>query len=154
MLETLFTLGWKGDFNKLRKNAQTSHCLFSRVLYELFVKKHQSYIPLSCTINGDLRFIHFTGIHISSYAIIGAGCTLYQHVTIGSNHLKKTKHPGDPQIGNNVLIGAGARIIGGIKIGNNVKIGAGCVVMEDVPDNSVVVMNKPRIIIKSEECQN
>ncbi len=150
MFETFITFGWKGNFNKLRRKALNPKRVIARFLYELYVKKHQSYIPLSCTINGDLQFVHFTGIHISSYAIVGTGCTLYQHVTIGSNHLKMTKHPGDPQIGDNVLIGAGARIIGGIKIGNNVKIGAGCVVTEDVPDNSVVVMNKPRIIIKSE----
>lgn len=44
-------------------------------------------------------------------------------------------------------IGAGAKIIGSITIGDNVKIGAGCIVVEDVPDNATVVMNKPRIII-------
>lgn len=54
-------------------------------------------------------------------------------------------------IGDNVFIGAGAKIIGKVKIGNNVKIGAGCIVVTDVPDNAVVVMNKPRIIIKQAE---
>jgi serine O-acetyltransferase len=55
---------------------------------------------------------------------------------------------GGPIIGNNVFIGAGAKIIGNIKIGNNVRIGASCVVVEDIPDNCTVVMHKPRIIQK------
>lgn len=58
---------------------------------------------------------------------------------------------GAPQIGNNVFIGAGAKLIGKIKIGNNVKIGAGCVVVTDIPDNATVVMHKPRIIIKEQQ---
>lgn len=55
---------------------------------------------------------------------------------------------GAPKIGNNVLIGAGAIIIGKIEIGNDVKIGAGCIVTTDIPDNATVVMEKPRIIAK------
>lgn len=58
---------------------------------------------------------------------------------------------GSPVIGDNCLIGAGAKIIGPVKIGNNVKIGAGCVVAVDVPDNATVVMHKPRIIIRKRE---
>lgn len=85
------------------------------------------------------------GIFISDCAHIGKNCTILQQVTIGS------KIPGDksgPIIGDNVFIGAGAKIIGNIKIGNNVKIGANCIVVEDVPDNATVVAQKPRIIIK------
>lgn len=57
--------------------------------------------------------------------------------------------PGAPTIGSNVFIGAGAKLIGAIRIGDNVKIGAGCVVVDDVPDNAVCVMPKPRIILKT-----
>ena len=56
---------------------------------------------------------------------------------------------GAPEIGDNVFIGAGAKIIGKIKIGNNVRIGAGCIVVTDIPDNATVVMSKPRVILKS-----
>ena len=49
------------------------------------------------------------------------------------------------------MIGAGAKIIGPIRIGNNVKIGANCIVVQDIPDNATVVMQKPRIILK-EDC--
>ena len=46
------------------------------------------------------------------------------------------------------MIGAGAKIIGDVTIGNNVKIGANCIVIDDIPDNSTVVLNKPRVIVK------
>lgn len=55
---------------------------------------------------------------------------------------------GGISIGDNVMIGAGAKIIGKVKIGSNVKIGANWIVVEDIPDNATVVMHKPRIIIK------
>lgn len=80
------------------------------------------------------------GIFISHNAQIGKNARIYHHVTIGEGT------GGAPVIGDNVLIGAGAKIIGNIVIGNNVRIGAGCVVTCDVPDNCTVVMNKPRII--------
>ena len=83
------------------------------------------------------------GIIVSNDAVIGKQCTLYHQVTIGGGN------GGSPVIGDNVMIGAGAKIIGPVKIGNNVRIGAGCVVAIDVPDNATVVMEKPRILIHS-----
>ena len=80
------------------------------------------------------------GIIISHNAIIGENCTIFHQVTIGEGV------GGAPTIGDNCYIGAGAKIIGDIKIGNNVKIGANCIICEDIPDDTTVVMNKPRII--------
>lgn len=54
---------------------------------------------------------------------------------------------GGGKIGNNVMFGAGAKVLPGINIGNNVKIGANCVVIEDIPDNATVVLPRPRIIV-------
>ena len=85
------------------------------------------------------------GIIVSNEAVIGKNCTLYHQVTIGGGN------GGAPVIGDNVLIGAGAKIIGPVKIGNHVKIGAGCVVVMDVPDDATVVMDKPRIILHNKE---
>lgn len=82
------------------------------------------------------------GIFVSHNVKIGKNSTIFHHVTIGEGN------GGAPVIGDNCVIGAGAKIIGGIKIGNNVKIGAGCVVAIDIPDNATVVMQKPRIIVK------
>jgi serine O-acetyltransferase len=82
------------------------------------------------------------GIIVSHNAIIGKNVTIFHQVTIGEGK------NGAPIIGDNVLIGAGAKIIGNIKIGNNVRIGAGCVVSCDIPDNCTIVLEKPRIIMK------
>ena len=84
------------------------------------------------------------GIVVSHNAVIGKNATIFHQVTIGEGK------GGAPIIGDNVYIGAGAKIIGGIKLGNNVNIGANCVVFMDVPDNSTVVLPKPRIIEKQE----
>lgn len=64
------------------------------------------------------------------------------------------KKCGAPVIGERVYIGAGAKIIGGITIGNDVRIGANCIVTEDIPANSTVVMDKPRIITYVEPRDN
>lgn len=55
---------------------------------------------------------------------------------------------GNVVIGNNVELGAGAKILPNVRIGNNVHIGANCIVVEDIPDNATVVLQKPRIILK------
>lgn len=80
------------------------------------------------------------GIIIGHDVTVGENCIIYQQVTI--------THGGGCIIGDNVLIGAGAKILGHVRIGNNCKIGANCVVVEDLPDNSTCVLQKPRIIIK------
>ena len=82
------------------------------------------------------------GIYISRYARIGAGCRIYQNVTIGEVSGRA------PAIGDRCLIGAGAVLVGGIRVGNDVKIGAGAVVHEDVPDGATVVAPPPRMIRK------
>ena len=85
------------------------------------------------------------GIIISPYATIGKNCKIYQQVTIGDNG---ADYLSAPIIGDNVIIGAGAKITGKITIGNNVKIGTNAVVVENVPDNATVVAPKARIISK------
>ena len=95
---------------------------------------------------GKRLFIdHGMGIVIGETATIGNNCTIYHGVTLGGTG--KDKYKRHPDLGNNVIVGCGAKILGPIKIGNNVKIGAGCVVAIDIPDNATVVMDKPRIII-------
>ena len=85
------------------------------------------------------------GIIIKHRAVFGENCTIFQQVTVGVG-----SDGGVPQFGDNVMIGAGARIIGGCKIGNNVSIGAGTVVTKDIPDNSTVVGAAVRIFTKAE----
>ena len=87
------------------------------------------------------------GIVIAGGAKIGENVFISHQVTIG-----RSKNEA-PIIGDNVYIGPGAKIFGGIKIGNNVRIGANCVVFQDIPDNATVVLEKPRIIVKSQDYQ-
>lgn len=84
------------------------------------------------------------GIVIAGGAQIGKNVTISHQVTIGRSRGKA------PVIGDNVYIGPGAKIFGGIRIGNNVNIGANCVVFENVPDNATIVLNKPRIIFRDQ----
>ena len=105
--------------------------------------KHGGYVGAGTDIKEVPSLPHgLHGIYISRYSSIGAGCRIYQNVTIGEIEQKA------PQIGNNCLIGAGSVIVGDIKIGENVKIGAGAVVFADIPDNSTVVSQPPRILTK------
>ena len=85
------------------------------------------------------------GIFISDYVHFGKQATIFQQVTVG---LKDYEHGLDkvPKIGDNVIIGAGAKVLGPINIGNNVTIGANAVVTKDIPDNAVVVGNPGKII--------
>ena len=105
---------------------------------------------------GDIPcFPHgLSGVFISTGAKIGKNCVIFHQVTIGSNTLENSKNIGAPTIGDNVFIGAGAKIIGKVHIGNNVRIGAGAVVVCDVPDNSTVVSQPCKIINRNEKRTN
>jgi serine O-acetyltransferase len=97
------------------------------------------FIPLSARVANKPCFPHgLHGIFISSNAVIGRNCVIFQNVTIGSNFLPGSSGMGAPVIGDNCFIGAGANIIGGVKIGSNVRIAANSSVYKDVPDNCVV----------------
>ena len=129
--------------------------LYPMYLYKKAQRQAGATIPLGTEFGGKPDFPHgFYGIFISYGAKLGKGCTIFQHVTIGSNTLKGTKNPGAPVIGDNVYIGAGAKIIGGVTIGNNVRIGANCVVTQDIPDNATVVLPAPRVIQREGPANN
>lgn len=88
-------------------------------------------------IGKGLFIDHGMGVVIGETAIIGDNVLLYQGVTLGGTGLEKGKR--HPTIGNNVVIGGGAKILGNITIGDNSYIGANAVVIKDVPPNSTVV---------------
>jgi cysteinyl-tRNA synthetase/serine O-acetyltransferase len=80
---------------------------------------------------------HGMGVVIGETAEVGEQCLLYQGVTLGGTGKEKGKR--HPTLGNNVVVGAGSKILGAIKIGNNVTIGANSVVLKPVPDNAICV---------------
>lgn len=87
---------------------------------------------------GEGLFIdHGMGVVIGETTVIGDNCTLYQGVTLGGTSTRRTKR--HPTLGNNVVVGAGARLIGAITVGDNARIGAGSVVVSNVPPNATVV---------------
>lgn len=93
------------------------------------------------------------GVFISNGATIGKNCVIFQHVTIGSNTMNNHPRFGSPTIGNNVYIGAGAKIIGNVKIGDNCRIGANAVVAIDMEPNTVAIPEM-RFIVKKDNLDN
>lgn len=89
---------------------------------------------------------HGMGVVIGETAEIGENCLLYHGVTLGGVSLEKKKR--HPTLGNNVVVGAGAKVLGAIILGDNVQVGANAVVLKDVPPNSVVVGIPGRVVIQ------
>ena len=88
-------------------------------------------------IGRGLFIDHGTGVVIGETTEIGENCTIYQGVTLGGTGKDKGKR--HPTIGNNVMIGAGAKILGPFKVGDNAKIAANAVVLNEVPANCTAV---------------
>ena len=87
---------------------------------------------------GTIFFHHGLGIVIHEDTVIGRNCKVFQNVTIGEKHSPRENEHGVPIIGDNVMIGAGAVILGNILIGNNAVIGANAVILHSVVENDVV----------------
>ncbi|MFA5659723.1 MAG: serine O-acetyltransferase EpsC [Oscillospiraceae bacterium] len=95
-------------------------------------------------IGRGLFIDHGMGVVIGETAEIGDNCLIYQGVTLGGTGKETGKR--HPTLGNNVMVGAGARVLGPFKVGDNVKIAANAVVLEAVPENSTAVGVPARII--------
>jgi len=100
-------------------------------------------------IGHDFFIDHGGGVVIGETAEIGNNVTLYQGVVLGGVTTKRVKR--HPTLGNNIVVGTGAKILGPVKIGDNVKIGANSVVVKDIPPNSVVVGVPGKIISRKGE---
>ena len=92
---------------------------------------------------------HGTGVVIGETAIIGNDCTLYHGVTLGGTSWEKGKR--HPTLGNNVVVGAGAKILGPIAIESGARIGSNAVVVKNVPKNSTVVGIPARVVASETE---
>ena len=132
-----------------------------RIAHKLYLKKHFFWarwisqraarktgieIHPGAQIGEGLFIDHGHGVVIGETAIIGNNVTLYQGVTLGGTGKEQGKR--HPTLGNNIMVGAGAKILGSVTIGDNCKIGAGSVVLKDVPANSTVVGVPGRVVIQ------
>ncbi len=91
---------------------------------------------------------HGMGVVIGETAEVGSRVTLYHGVTLGGTSLNKGKR--HPTLGDNVVVGAGAKVLGAITIGENTRIGANAVVVRDTPPNSVVVGVPGQVVVRSQ----
>lgn len=124
---------WKREFK-----------LLARVISQFFRFLTQIEIHPGAVIGEGFFIDHGSGVVIGETAEVGTNVTIYQGVTLGGTGNEKGKR--HPTIGDNVVIGNGARILGSFVVGNNSRVGAGAVVIEPVPPNSTVVGNPGRVV--------
>lgn len=135
-------LGWFWRLYRLRQRTD-SRLVRSLCTYLMCrsAHRHGGYVGPGAVFEGRPVLPHgLHGVFISRRAVVGAGCTIYQNVTIGEVEGKA------PVIGPDCLIGAGAVLVGEIHVGRGARVGAGAVVCRDVPDGSTVVAQPPRIL--------
>ena len=135
-------------YRKAHKLYLKKHYYRARRISQKAARKTGIEIHPGATIGEGLFIDHGHGVVIGETAILGDNVTLYQGVTLGGTGKEQGKR--HPTIGNNVLVGAGAKILGSFTLGDNCKIGAGSVVLKDVPPNSTVVGVPGRIIIRND----
>ena len=129
--------------HKLYKNG---HFFWARWLSQRTARKTGIEIHPGATIGKGLFIDHGTGVVIGETAVLGDNVTLYQGVTLGGTGKEQGKR--HPTLEDNVMVSAGAKILGSFTIGENSKIGAGSVVLGPVPANSTVVGIPGRIVKK------
>lgn len=124
------------------------HYFLARWISQKAVRKTGIEIHPGATIGKGLFIDHGSGVIIGETAELGDNVTLYQGVTLGGTGKEKGKR--HPTLEDNVMVSAGAKIIGSFRIGENSKIGAGSVVLKEVPANCTVVGVPGRIVKKND----
>ena len=120
------------------------HYFLARWISQRAARKTGIEIHPGATIGEGLFIDHGSGVIIGETTIIGNNVTLYQGVTLGGTGKEQGKR--HPTLGSNIMIGAGAKVLGSCMIGDNCKIGAGSVVLENVPAGSTVVGVPGRVV--------
>ncbi|MDD3277923.1 MAG: serine O-acetyltransferase [Lachnospiraceae bacterium] len=131
-------------YRKAHKQYLKGHYFRARWISQRAARKTGIEIHPGATIGKGLFIDHGSGVIIGETAIIGDNVTLYQGVTLGGTGKETGKR--HPTLKDNVMVSAGAKIIGSFTIGENSKIGAGSVVLEEVPANCTVVGVPGRIV--------
>ena len=118
--------------------------LIDKIIFLLF----NSYLPSSARIGRGTKCAYGgIGMVVHADAVVGTGCILGQGITIGAKEgYAGTGRHAAPRIGNNIYIGAGSRILGGIVIGDSVIIGVNSVVLKDLPDHAIAAGAPARVV--------
>ncbi len=125
------------------------HYFLARWISQRAVRKTGIEIHPGAQIGTGFFIDHGNGVIIGETAVVGNNVTLYQGVTLGGTGKEHGKR--HPTVGDNVMISAGAKILGSFTIGENSKIGAGSVVLEEVPPNSTVVGVPGRVVKRNNQ---
>lgn len=136
------------SYRRAHKAYMKGHYFRARLISQRAVRRTGIEIHPGAQIGKGLFIDHGNGVIIGETTIIGDNCTLYQGVTLGGTGKEQGKR--HPTLGNNVMVSAGAKVLGSFKIGDNSKIGAGSVVLEEVPPNSTVVGVPGRVVKRSD----
>ena len=123
---------------------QTGHTFAARAVSQGAKALTGIEIHPGATIGRGLVIDHGSGVVIGETAEIGDNCTLYQGVTLGGTGKEEGKR--HPTLGDNVMVGAGAKILGPVNIGDNAKIAAGAVVLDTIPADSTAVGIPARVV--------
>lgn len=135
------------SYRRAHKLYLKGHYFRARFISQRAVRRTGIEIHPGATIGKGFFIDHGSGVIIGETAIVGDNVTLYQGVTLGGTGKETGKR--HPTIGDNVMISAGAKIIGSFTVGENSKIGAGSVVLKEVPPNCTVV-GVPGHIVKQD----
>jgi len=131
-------------YRRAHKHFLKGHFFRARLISERARRRTGIEIHPGATIGKGLFIDHGTGVVIGETAVIGDNCVIYQGVTLGGTGKDTGKR--HPTLGNNVMVGAGAKILGPFRVGNNVKIAAGAVVLNEIPDNATAVGVPARVV--------
>lgn len=142
LAKALIVTLWAGRASRNRKGAKAVLIAPIRLLTAIAYRSISALlgcsVPFSASIGRRVRWLHgFNGIFISRQAVVGDDCVILHQVTIGSNFGSRKER--SPVVGNRVLIGAGAKIIGDVKVGDDARIGANALVVHDVPAAATVM---------------
>ncbi len=135
-------------YRRAHKLYKKGHIFRARKISQRAARKTGIEIHPAAEIGKGLFIDHGHGVVIGETTIIGNNVTLYQGVTLGGTGKEKGKR--HPTLQDNVMVGAGAKVLGSFTIGENSKIAAGSVVLEEVPSNCTVV-GVPGIIVKQDD---
>ena len=132
------------SYRRAHRLYEKGHYFWARWISQRAARKSGIEIHPGAQIGKGLFIDHGSGVIIGETTIIGDNCTLYQGVTLGGTGKEQGKR--HPTLGNNVMVSAGAKVLGSFKVGDNSKIGAGAVVIKEVPDNATVVGVPGRVV--------